>query len=261
MPSAATWADTWRNSHRETSEWHFVDIELDHPDLDAACFGHPASAKPASAGPAQACLLDRLKAFEAELVDPATPQTERIVALKFVLHFMGDLHQPLHTADHHDRGGNCVRLALGGARTTNLHSYWDTQVVAELGSDPVALAHQLVATITPADKARWERGDLNGWATESYGVAKSTVYRLNPPPGCDRDAAPIALPTGYDEAARTAVAQQLQRAGVRLALVLNRALGLAKNWAEGLPLPGLASRRHARKAVISASSRAAAGAW
>ncbi|HEY2359095.1 MAG TPA: S1/P1 nuclease [Phenylobacterium sp.] len=222
--SAATWADTWRNSHRETSEWHFVDIELDHPDIDAACFGHPASARPASAGPAQACLLDRLKAFEAELVDPATPQAERIIALKFVLHFMGDLHQPLHTADHQDRGGNCVRLALGGPRSTNLHSYWDTQVVGELGPDPVALAHQLAMSITPADKALWERGDPNAWAMESYGVAKSVAYRMNPPPGCDRDAAPVALPAGYDAAARMAVAHQLQRAGVRLAVALNRAL-------------------------------------
>src|SRR5437899_11685002 len=71
MLSAATWADTYRNSHRETSQWHFVDIELDHPDLASACFGFPAPAKPASAGPAQDCLVDRVNAFTAELADPS----------------------------------------------------------------------------------------------------------------------------------------------------------------------------------------------
>jgi hypothetical protein len=224
MLSAATWADTYRNAHRETSQWHFVDVELDKPDLPAACFGFPAPASPASAGPAQDCLVDRLNAFLAELSDPATPQTERIVALKYVLHFVGDLHQPLHASDNHDRGGNCVLLNLGGPRTTNLHSYWDTGVIVEMGADPAALANQLRAQITPTQKAAWEHGDARAWAAESYGVAKSVVYTLRSKPGCASDTAPVTLPPGYDEAARKAVVLQLQRAGVRLALVLNRSL-------------------------------------
>jgi hypothetical protein len=223
MLSAATWADTYRNAHRETSQWHFVDLELAKPDLDAACFGHPPSAAPASDGPAQSCLVDRLNAFEAELANPATPQAERIVALKFVLHFVGDLHQPLHAADNQDHGGNCVRLALGGPRTTNLHSYWDTGLIVPMGTDPVAVAAALAAQITPQDRAAWAHGDAEAWALESFWVAKRVVYTLGSPPGCDANAAPMTLPAGYDAAATAAVKLQLERAGVRLATVLNKA--------------------------------------
>jgi hypothetical protein len=225
MLSAATWADTWRNSHRETSQWHFADIELDHPDLDAACFGHPPAAVPASAGPAQACLVDRLKAFEAELGDPKTPQAEKIVALKFVLHFVGDIHQPLHVADNHDHGGNCVLLSLGGPRSVSLHSYWDTRVISGINEDAEVLADQLRAQIKPAEKSAWERGDPTSWALESHQVAETVVYSLKSPPGCPQDATPIAPPANYEADVRGAVTTQLQKAGVRLAYVLNRALG------------------------------------
>jgi hypothetical protein len=227
MLSAATWADTYRNSHRETSQWHFVDIELSKPDLASACFGFPASAKPASAGPAQGCIVDRLNAFAVELADPATPQPEKILALKFVLHFVGDLHQPLHASDNKDHGGNCVRLALGGPRTTNLHSYWDTTLVEAMGADPVVLAGKLRAQITPAEKRAWEKGDPKAWAMESFGVAKAVAYTVGSAPGCPADAAPITLPAGYQEAGEKAAAIQLERAGVRLAMVLNRALSAA----------------------------------
>ncbi|CAN5115456.1 S1/P1 nuclease [Caulobacter sp. FWC2] len=50
LGARASWADAWRKDHRETTEWHFVDIELEHPDLTGACFGFPASATPASNG-------------------------------------------------------------------------------------------------------------------------------------------------------------------------------------------------------------------
>src|ERR1700744_1432499 len=92
--SRATWADKYRNSHRETAAWHFVDIEIDHPDLSAACFGFPAlgAGQAASAGPANDCVVDKIDAFERELGDPATLQAERILALKFLMHFVGDMH-------------------------------------------------------------------------------------------------------------------------------------------------------------------------
>ena len=125
MASEATWADAYRqHGHRETAAWHFVDTEIDgSADQDAACFGHPAPAAPASAGPAQDCVVDKVREFAAELAAPDTSPDERLLALKFVLHFVGDEHQPLHASDNHDRGGNCVLLSLGGARTQNLHAY------------------------------------------------------------------------------------------------------------------------------------------
>ena len=227
MASEATWADAYRGAgHRETAQWHFVDVEVNHPDLAQACFGFPASpVGRASAGPAQDCLVNKVAEFAAELRDPATPPAERLLALKFLLHFVGDLHQPLHASDNHDRGGNCVQVSLGGVRSTNLHSWWDTGVVELLGAKPEALAARLSARITAAQKAQWRRGDLTSWAVESYRVAKINVYALGTPAGCGRDAAPVALPDAYVAAAKGVAAVQLERAGVRLAAVLNRALG------------------------------------
>jgi hypothetical protein len=224
MLSAATWADSYRRTHRETEQWHFVDLELDKPDLASACFGFPAPAKPASAGPAQDCVVDRLAAFTAELSSSATDPAERIIALKFVLHFVGDLHQPLHASDNHDHGGNCVVLALGGPRTTNLHSFWDTRLVEDMGSDPETVAATLRGKITPSLEREWERGDPGAWAMESFGVAKAAVYRIGSKAGCD-DKAPVNLPETYETVSRSVAALQLERAGVRLAFVLNKALG------------------------------------
>lgn len=225
LGARASWADAWRKDHRETTEWHFADVELDHPDLAGACFGFPASAAPASAGPAKDCVVGRIDAFEAELADPKTDPAERLLAFKFVLHFVGDLHQPLHAADNQDRGGNCVPLALGGPRTTNLHSYWDTVAVEAIEPDADKLAAKLAAQITPAERKAWEKGDAKTWAMESFAIAQSTVYTIGSKPGCASDTAPLALPEGYEVAAQAAVALQLKKAGVRLALELNRALG------------------------------------
>jgi hypothetical protein len=223
--SRATWADAWRAAgHKETADWHFVDDELDHPDLAAACFGYPKPADPASAGPAQDCVVDKIEEFETELANPRTDAPERLLALKYLLHFVGDVHQPLHASDNHDRGGNCVTLSLGGSRTVNLHSWWDTSVVEALGTDPIALAATLGKQITPAQKAIWEKGAPRDWATESYRVAISVAYTLGSPAGCGSDPTPIALPSDYEAKAKAAASVQIERAGVRLALLLNRAL-------------------------------------
>jgi hypothetical protein len=224
MAAEATWADAFRSQgHRETAQWHFVDTELDHPDIDAACFGHPAAASPASAGPEQDCVVDKVREFEAELATAETSPAERLLALKFLLHFVGDEHQPLHASDNHDRGGNCVLLSLGGARTQNLHAYWDTAVVNALGSDPATIAVMLRNRITPAQRAQWQAGDPHAWAQEAFLVARSVAYTIASTPGCD-SGAPVALPDGYDARAQAAAAVQLERAGVRLGAMLNRAL-------------------------------------
>jgi hypothetical protein len=224
MLGRATWADAWRSAgHRETAEWHFADVELDHPDLGAACFDFTAAAGQASAGPAQDCVVNKVNQFEAELANPRTPQPERVLALKYLLHFVGDLHQPLHASDNHDKGGNCVRLALGGPRTVNLHSYWDTVIVDTLGDDPQQIADRLRSTISPTEKAQWEKGDPRAWALESFQAAK-TAYSLNSPAGCDPNSAPVSVSAGYERAAKLVAVRQLERAGVRLALLLNRAL-------------------------------------
>jgi hypothetical protein len=230
MLEEATWADRYRVSHKETGEWHYVDIELDHPDLKAACYDFPAAGPVASQGPGHDCVVNKVSEFAKELHDPATPTAERLLALKFLLHFLGDMHQPLHDVDNHDKGGNCVLLSLGGPRQVNLHSYWDTVVVQGLGDDPRATAEMLAHRITPENKAAWEKGDAESWALEGFDIARTSVYTLGSKPGCasdhqGSDQSPVSLPPGYDEAARQIATVQLEKAGVRLAAVLNRALG------------------------------------
>lgn len=255
MLSRATWADVWRShGHRETASWHFVDIELDHPDLGQACFGYPAPSDPASAGPAQDCVVDKVNEFASELAAPAMSPSERLLALKYLLHFVGDLHQPLHASDNHDRGGNCVQLSLGGPRTVNLHSYWDTVAVEEIDNDPERLAARLKAGISPANVSDWSKGKPSDWALEAYGVAKSTAYSFHTPAGCERDATPASLPSGYDVAAQRAIALQLERAGIRLALLLNRALDKVQIDASApVPAPAQASSQS-----VSGTDRSAA---
>jgi hypothetical protein len=223
MLAEATWADRYRSGHPETGDWHFVDIELEHPDLQSACFGFPA-ATPASQGPAHDCIVNKVAEFTKELADPATAAPERLLALKFLLHFLGDMHQPLHVSDNHDKGGNCVLVSLGGPRAVNFHAYWDTGVLQSLGEDPQAAAAALVGRITPENKAAWEKGDPQTWALEGFDIAKNVVYTIGSKPGCTRDSSPLSLPPGYDQTARDTVAVQLEKAGVRLAAVLNGAL-------------------------------------
>ena len=210
MASRAAWADVWRNSHRETAPWHFTDIEIDGSNTpDAACANDD-------------CLTRRLALFAAQLASKDASTADRILALKFVLHFAGDLHQPLHLSDNHDKGGNCVYLSRGGARA-NLHHYWDTVVVETMGKDPDSVASDLYFAITPAQLKAWRKGDINSWAMESHQVAKAVVYTLGSQPGCSSGLR-YDLSAAYDAAALQAAKIQLQRAGVRLAVLLSAAL-------------------------------------
>jgi len=163
--SEATWADKYRDEnnrhdhYKETQNWHFTDIEIDNPDITAACFGQQPLPPHtlASNGPAPACAVDKVGQFGAELADPATDAEERVMALKFIMHFVGDLHQPLHSSDNHDYGGNSVKVTVEGFKHTKkdeLHGFWDTQFVDGIAKPPTALAKQLLAEITPAPGGR-----------------------------------------------------------------------------------------------------------
>lgn len=224
--SRASWADRYRNGHRETSAWHYVNMEIEHPDLAAACFDFPVlpDGQAASAGPAQDCIVTKITEFEAELRDPATSPAERLMALKFLIHFIGDLHQPLHASDHEDRGGNCIGLAPSpDGHDTNLHAYWDVGAVEALGNSAAVIAAQLDARITPGELRAWSQGNAKGWAMESFELGRKDVYSLAFRPGCD-DHETVALTTEYETTASQDAGLQLEKAGVRMATVLNRAL-------------------------------------
>ena len=225
--SRATWADKYRTSHRETAAWHFVDIEIDRPDLAAACFGFPPLklAQPASAGSAQDCIVNKINEFFAELKNPATPPAERLLALKFLIHFIGDLHQPLHTADHGDRGGNCISLSPSpDGQDDNLHAFWDVGAVAALGGSAPEIAAALDAEITKQDMQAWTSGDSAAWTMESFALGQRDAYALTIRPTCQLPGS-IALSAEYQSRARQDAALQLKKAGIRMASLLNNALG------------------------------------
>ena len=224
-----TWADKYRDADQRrlhyiaTRDWHFVDFELDGPDMNSACFSRPVLPPhtPASAGPAEDCIVDKIEQFEGELANPKTPGPERLLALQFLLHLVGDVHQPLHASDDHDRGGNEKRVQSDDMGSGNLHGFWDTQFVEALGTDPRAVSAKLIANISPVEKAAWEQGTPAEWAMDSYAVAKQIAYGALPPLGSD---GAYALTASYEAKAKIAVAQQLSKAGVRLASLLDRGL-------------------------------------
>jgi len=230
IASEATWADRYRDSDRsgsrqryeQTHLWHCVYIELSDPNLDRACFGHPPlpAGTVASNGPAQACIVDKIDQFAAELADARTDPEERLVAMKFILHFVGDIHQPLHASDDHDAGGNRKRVTATGFRSGNLHHFWDTEFVERLGRDPREVARNIVVDITDEQRRSWTKGTPSDWAMEAFGLARDNAYGLLPEP----NGGIYVLDDRYISAANQDVRLQLQRAGVRLAATLSGAL-------------------------------------
>jgi S1/P1 Nuclease len=222
----ATWADKYRNSHRETAAWHFIDIEIDHPDLAEACFGFPAlpPGQWASEGPAQDCVVNKIDEFTIELKNRSTPAAERLLALKFVIHLIGDLHQPLHAADHHDRGGNCISLSPAVDAQNNLHAYWDIGVVNALGDSAAQIARRLDAQLRRADIEEWTRGTPQSWAMDTFETGRRDVYALPSKPTCQSGGS-VALTPAYQRQAEKDAVSQLLKASIRLAAVLNQTLG------------------------------------
>lgn len=210
MEEASTWADEIRDERPETERWHFVDIEISEAGYDAArdC-------------PGEDCVVAQIRRDERLVADARLARPVRAEALRFLIHFVGDIHQPLHCADHHDRGGNEVRVMLGGEET-NLHAVWDTTVVAGLGDDPATVSAGLEARITPREARAWSWGGPADWANESFDIAKRAIY--GPLRGTDREEGSIQLPDNYLIHERPLAAEQLEKAGVRLAMVLNAVL-------------------------------------
>jgi S1/P1 Nuclease len=252
IASEATWADKFREKSNQgriaTENWHFVNTDFDHANPEQAC-AHPPFNGPASGGPAQDCVIDKVEQFRAELKSGQTSPQERFKALQFLLHFVGDIHQPLHVITrtdpdigHEDRGGNCVGILRGNDRTPiRLHSYWDTNlVVAALGRDPNGAATSLMSLLTPVNRENWTGGNAATWASEGYTLAKSNVYGGvvdHAPAQTDfvfrgEDGKPdekcgpskvYKIAPAYDTDAMGVVKEQLAKAGLRLAEVLKEA--------------------------------------
>jgi hypothetical protein len=215
--TAGTWADEVRSTRPETYNWHFVDIPADQPRYDAK-----RDCPPTEKGD---CVIAEIARAQIELVEAGRSIPLKGEALKFLIHFVGDLHQPLHAIDNHDRGGNDVKVAaLRGeeGRATNLHSAWDTGLINLSTETEAARADRLLAEIQarPPDVSL----DVVKWVEESHDVGVTVVYRypsfLLTGPGAD----PIALDEAYRTAAAKAIDGRLALAGARLATLVNALL-------------------------------------
>lgn len=205
LADVANWADQVRPQRRETASWHFADIPISASAYDPSrdCAGGN-------------CVVAKIEQFAKELQDTSLPSRERLEALKFLVHFVGDVHQPLHASDNDDRGGNKVRVTFNGHRT-NLHAVWDSGILAPaVNGDERAYALQLTRHVSATDVDRWSHGSPEDWANEAHRVAVSAIYGRLQHEG--------RLPESYERDALPVVNEQLEQAGVRLAAVLNAAL-------------------------------------
>ena len=222
LAGVANWADTLRKSDpdrfKQTQRWHYADF----PRGD--CHYVPPRDCPYGN-----CVIGAIAAQRQILADPLQARQSRIDALKFLVHFVGDIHQPFHAGYTDDRGGNGYQISLrtpippeayardkyiNGVQGTNLHAVWDYYILASHGTDAARYANELATrphlgagiestTPNPAD-----------WALESCRIiSMDSLY----PSGHKLDAA-------YLEKMRPLAEQRLMQGGHRLAQLLNAAL-------------------------------------
>jgi hypothetical protein len=231
IASEALWAETYRNFDKAKTQaeyadhetWHSLKLELGHPDIDAACDHHPALpvGTPASRGPA-ACSLDKIDQFTQELSDKATAPAEKLLALKYLLNLVADLHQPMYVSDDNNQGGDAVKVVGGGADPGTLRHYWDSDFIDNLGDDPKAIADDLADGVRQSKTYdHMAAGTPADWAKETFAIAKDHAYGKLPPKKADGS---YELPPDYVTDAIETIRVQMARAGIRLAAVLNHAL-------------------------------------
>jgi hypothetical protein len=209
LASIATWADEIRMLRPETRPWHYVTIQIGAAGYDSA---HADS-------------VDVIKALKRQSSILARPQADRYAreeALKWMVHLVGDLHQPLHAGEDHDKGGNLAKVRLN-RRSYNLHEVWDYVLLERLhlplDSLRILLEREIAAD--PEFLRRNAQGTPEAWADSTH--AKSAAcYQLHGKPM--RKGIKVQLDKAYVDAATATTLLQLKIAAVRLAYALNRAL-------------------------------------
>lgn len=239
----STWADDIREKRKETAPWHFIDVPL------GLARDHLYDGCPAATG----CVTSALHSQLDVLRSASSGNAQKSEALIFVIHFVGDLHQPLHAATNNDRGGNCVPVAFftlepkesanGENFRPNLHGVWDTDLVERIDKehDPARFASELTSEFK-TDMNSWKQQPINldDWAWESHQLAKSTVYGDLPEKITVETPAPVESCADDNHVARRisqlhekideryladaspVVRRQLAKAGTRLAMLLNQ---------------------------------------
>jgi len=223
--SVANWADKIKSTRTNTKPWHYVDIPVGEKSYDAKRDGHDGDN-----------IIDKLVFFVGVLNDKSKTTAERAEALRFVVHFVGDMHQPLHCSDRNDKGGNSRTVVfLGYKKPSNLHSVWDTELVKEAMSnrEPMAYADELAGRITPQQASEWGKYDSKdfaavviNWANAAHELSRTNVYSYKDGGktiDIPAEGPAVKLDVPYIEQAKPIVEEQLMKAGVRLANILNEA--------------------------------------
>lgn len=218
---ASTWADRIRRDRPHTYNWHFVNVPIGERTYVAS-----RDCPQTEAGD---CIVAAIARARAEIVNPALSREARTESLRFLLHFVGDMHQPLHTIGNRDRGGNDVAtFVLGhepaeGRSHPNLHAVWDSLLISRRGLDEAAYTELLLNRLRTEPLDGPETIDVEAWTMEAHELARRFVYAY---PGFSTERplpTPVRLDPTYQRIAEPVVDRQLLRAGVRLARILNEA--------------------------------------
>lgn len=207
MASLANWADDIREDRPETARWHYINIPPDATalDLDRDC-------------PSADCITVKAREFLGIVRLGIKGQEERLDALRFLIHLMGDLHQPLHVGFARDRGGNDIPIVFHGEES-NLHKLWDSDLLARHISDEDVFAAQLLSEIRPQDEKQWSKGHLREWTWESRHLVLEAVYSGLPV------GEPKTIDGDYSRRAWEVAKEQLAKGGIRLAVIMNEMWG------------------------------------
>jgi S1/P1 Nuclease len=205
----------WPDHPRKRASEHFINLARTSEGIE------PSGQCPT----ASTCTLTAIEQDVAVLSSGSANDADKLKSLKFLGHWVGDIHQPLHVSFEDDRGGN--NIPVRGHCSTNLHSTWDTCLLQiAIGANVLAAARDLLNSITPAEKEEWSRTNPRDWANESFAIteAVATKYCVQHGSSCDAASGTVVIDDSYVQANAKVLREQLQKAGVRLAHLLESAL-------------------------------------
>lgn len=209
----ANWADREAYdlpAYKDSGPWHFVNVPLDADRYtDRFCKGG-------------GCVVAKIHQFRKILADTRRPKAERRDALRFLVHFVADIHQPLHVGDDDDRGGNNTQVQYRN-EGTNLHRLWDSGLIESTRDNDREWADRVRHQIKAEQVKKWMDAPVEDWATESL-VAARTAYRGIQHPTKRLDPG-TRISREYEDAALPMIEERLARASVRLAHELNGIFG------------------------------------
>jgi len=206
LATAALFADEYRVTHPEITRWHFVDIPFEASSYDEA--------RDCAVLTNGDCIIHAIERAKAVIRDPKAKPSDRADALKYLVHFIGDLHQPFHAIERKqadgsgDEGGNKVNVKFFGS-DTNLHALWDSGMILHTERTAEDYAAQLKQQLAGMDEAVWRTGTTVDWAMESQAAAKLAYVDDN-----------AVLGQVYFDAQIVVVDRRLALAGARLAWIL-----------------------------------------